>query len=576
MLRKDEVMKIRVSIKLKLIIPVAMIFIIFAVSLAVFVYQTTSKKYISQGGSEAKSVATLIREMLDVETVEAVKNQDGDAAKYQKVLDFSNNMIEQTGAKYIYMIAEYDGKLKYFFSNNEEVAFIEDVEDTYAEPVRKALEGKPNALPYIDDSGYGKLLTAFVPIFNNKQEVIAAMGVDYDATFVSENIESVLKGIIAVFFGMLVLSLAVVYFIITRMVKQLKLVDKKLQELISSNGDLTQKIEVKNNDEIGDIGRKINELLEFIYVIVKNISNVSQNVTESIIRTKEAVNGSANEIEQVSASAEEVNAMIDESFSNITNITQVVDSVQEKLAIMSTNLSEGENLTNEIEKRATVICEEASEESKNVSNVSEQLTCSVQDKITRANDVSRIKELTAKILDVADKTSMLALNASIEAARAGEAGKGFSVVAEEISKLSEDTTVTAKEIQQISDMIVSVVAELSNESNNMINYVSDKTVGSCDKLKAVGEEYMESSRKVTEIFTNMHKQSKIIEDGMAQIFSAVNAVRDASEQCTVGVSEVAKLTVSLSENLQENKEQVKNNEEMMEKLESEVTKFVIN
>ena len=125
-------------------------------------------------------------------------------------------------------------------------------------------------------------------------------------------------------------------------------------------------------------------------------------------------------------------------------------------------------------------------------------------------------------------------------------------------------------------MIVSVVAELSNESNNMINYVSDKTVGSCDKLKAVGEEYMESSRKVTEIFTNMHKQSKIIEDGMAQIFSAVNAVRDASEQCTVGVSEVAKLTVSLSENLQENKEQVKNNEEMMEKLESEVTKFVIN
>ncbi len=568
-------MKMRVSIKEKLLIPVALIFIIFAVSLACFVYKASSKKYISQGVGEAASVATLIQSALDTDIVEAVKQQDEDTKNYQLLLEFANKMIGQTGAKYIYMIADYDGVQKYFFSNDEEVSYTKDVEEGYLEQVKSVYEGKVSALPYIDNTGHEKLLTAFVPIFNEKQEVTAVMGVDYDAEFISQNMVSLLKGIIGVAVVMLVVSLLVVYFIISMMVKQLKTVDQKLQELISSNGDLTQKIVLKNNDEIGDIGTKINQLLEFIYVIVKNITGVSQVVAGSIEKTKYAVDGSAKEIEMVSASAEEVNAMIDESFNNIANITDVVDTVKKELSVMCTDLGEGEQLIGEIKERATVICEEAVQDSQSINEISNKLTQSMQEKIERANDVDKIKELTAKILDVANKTSMLALNASIEAARAGEAGRGFSVVAEEISKLAKDTMVTAQEIQQISDMIVTAVDELSTESNNMLNYVSDKTIGSCDKLRTVGEEYMESSQKVTEIFAKMYNQSKVIEDEMKEIYNAINVVRDVSEQCTLGVGEVTNATVNLSANLQENKKQVENNEEMMEKLEAEITKFVV-
>lgn len=568
-------MKVRLSIKLRLVMSVTLMFVVFSVVLAFSVYKMSSEKYVQQGGNEAASVASLIKDMYDLETVEAVKNQDGDKAKYQYVLDFSNKLVEETGAKYIYMIAQYDGVYKYFFSNNEESAFLEDLEESYFDLVEPAFDGKVSVMPYIDDSGYGKLITAFVPLYNSKGEIMAVLGIDYDAEFVQKNINEVLRRIILIAIIILLASIAFVYVIINKIVKQLKRVDAKLQELISSNGDLTKKIDVKRNDEVGDICNKINQLLEYIYVLIKNITNVSKSVRASIEKTKQSVDESVGELEGVSASAEEVNAMFEENYSSIEDITSIIDVVKEQLTTIATDLSNGKKLTGEVKGRANDICEEAISESDLIAKESERLTVSVQEKIRRAGNVEKINELTEKIIDVANKTSMLALNASIEAARAGEAGRGFSVVAEEISKLAEDTTVTAKGIKQISEMIVSVVEELASESENMVNYVSEKTVGTYEKLKAVGEEYLENSERITEIFEKMNAQSNYIENNMSEVVDAVNAIREATKECTAGVGEVTNLTVSLTMGSHENKEQVTHNEEMMDLLEAELGKFII-
>lgn len=568
-------MKFRLSIKLRLVVSVTLMFIIFSIVLASSVYKMSSEKYVQQGGNEAVSVASLIKDMYDLQIVEAVKDQDGDKAKYQYVLDFSNKLIEETGAKYIYMIAKYDGVYKYFFSNNEESAFLEDLEESYFDLVEPAFQGNASVMPYMDDSGYGKLITAFVPLYNSKGEVMAVLGIDYDAEFVQKNINEVLHRIVLIAIIILLASIVVVYFIINKMVKQLKQVDVKLQELISSNGDLTKKIDVKRNDEIGDICNRINQLLEYIYVLIKNITDVSKSVRSSIEKTKKSVDGSVSELESVSSSAEEVNAMIEENYSSIEDITNIIDLVKEQLTTISTDLSNGKNLTGEVKERANDICEEAVRESELIEKDSERLTVSVQEKIRQASNVEKINELTEKIIDVADKTSMLALNASIEAARAGEAGRGFSVVAEEISKLAEDTTVTAKGIKQISEMIVSVVEELASESESMVGYVSEKTVGAYEKLKTVGEDYLKNSERITEIFEKMNAQSTNIENSMTEVVDAVNAICEATKECTAGVGEVTNLTVSLTMNSQDNKEQVKHNEDMMDLLETELNKFII-
>ncbi len=568
-------MKIRLGIGKKLLIPIMVVFLVFSIILSLVMKKMLNEKFILQGANEAEAVVSLISENMDAEKVELIKDIGKQEEAYQDMYEYCNLMIERTGAKYIYIVGDFEGTYQYFFSNNEETSFIEPLEDIYISEMEPVFAGEKYVTPYIDDSGYGKLISAYVPIYDTEGNVTAVLGVDYDAEFVAENIQSIVK-VLYLSIAAIVISIFIcVFCIIQRMVKQLLLVDNKLDELISSNGDLTKTIDIKSDDEIGDIGKKINSLLGYILDVIKNISSVSDKMKQSIQETRTSVHDSANELSDVSAATQEINAMIEESYSNIENITSVIDSMRELLDSVYVSIGDGKKMTESIKEKAVTVCEDAKKDGVEVRQTSEQLAASVQEKIGQANEVEKINVLTAKILDVANKTSMLALNASIEAARAGEAGRGFSVVAEEISKLSDDTTKTAKEIQQISNMIVNVVEALSTEAENIMNYVSDKTAAGYERLCEVGEDYVESSEQVTKFFESMNGQSMEIESGMEDIVDAIQMIHNAVKECALGICQVAQNTSTLNENMHSNLHQVEGNEEMMESLKSEVSKFII-
>lgn len=568
-------MKFRLGIEKKMLIAVLMVFLMFSLTVSFVIYNISSKKFIQQGGREAFSVASLISSRIDTDAMESLEEPEGNKENYEKILNLTKEMISQTGAKYIYIIGNFNGKYKYFFSNDQETLKIQDLEEDYCNQVARVFKGEKLYLPYIDDSSYGKLITAFVPICDDNGQVKAALGVDYSADSIYNNLQEIIKDIALTGFVMLIISMIIIYFIIRRMMKQLTKVDNKLQELVSSNGDLTQKIEVVCNDEIGDIGNKINDLLEYINTVIKNISLVSNKMEASIEKTKITVKDSVDDLSGVTSSTEETNAMIEETYSNIESITVIIDEMKDLLGHVYIDLESGKELIEGISKRAAEICEDAKAQSGDIKQTSEDLKESVHDKIDKAGKVEKIRELTRKILDIADETSMLALNASIEAARAGESGRGFSVVAEEISKLSEDTTNTAREIQEISDTIISVVEDLSKEAGNMMDYVSEKTVGSYEKLQEVGEEYAESSEKVTKFFENVTQQSGELEGNMSKIVEAIKIIHDASGECAAGAEEVSKLASDLTENLHINEQQAEENEKMMKDLKREVSKFII-
>lgn len=568
-------MKIKLGIGKKLLIPVMLMFLLFSILLCIVIYNVSQAKFIKQGGNEAASVASMIGFVLSQENVEAILQQGNDEAEYKKIFELSEQMVESTGATYIYMVADYDGAYKYFFANNEEESFIEDLEEEYCSEVKPVFEGKTIVPPFIDVSEYGKLMTAWVPVKNQKGEVIAALGVDYDAEYVYQNIMGLIQKVVILAGIMLILFSVIVTLIVRRMVKQLKCVDRKLEELVSSNGDLTQKIEVKGNDEISHISTKINNLLEYIHEVIRSISNVTDNMSDSIQNSRKLVDISVSDLEDVSASTEEVNAMIEETYSNIQMITSVVDMEKDLLQDVYNDISHGKDLMEDIRKRANVISQEAQGAGSEIEETTERMSTSVKDKITKANEVKKINELTKKILDIADNTSMLSLNASIEAARAGDAGKGFSVVAMEISKLSEDTTTTAMEIQQISETIITVVEELSTEAGNMMDYIADETLGSYERLCKVGGEYADSSEKAYQFFDSMNHKSAKMEKGMQDIADAIGIIYEDSRECALGVEGVAKRTASLKNTFDATDEQTGENEKMMERLQNEVGKFVI-
>ncbi|SET15271.1 methyl-accepting chemotaxis protein [[Clostridium] polysaccharolyticum] len=569
-------MKIRISIRKKLMIPVLLMFLLFSVSLSVMIYHISRDKFIKQGQNEAISVASLIGHMIAPEEVEAIMQSEKEEACYEKIFKFAEQMIEKTGATYIYMVGDYNGTYKYFFANNEETSFYQDLEPEYYREVELALQGKAYATSTIDVSQYGKLITAWIPVVNKEGTVVAALGIDYDVEYICKEISSMLQKIAVLTAVMLFISFIIIYLIIRQMCRQLKRVDNKLEELVSSNGDLTKKIEIAGNDEISDISQKINHLLEYIQEVIKNIAGVTSQMSNSVQNNRKLVSGSVCDLKQVSASTQEVNAMMEETYANTKTITSVVDVEKELLSNIYNDIYDGKGLMEEIKCRAAAISKKAEGKGAELEEMAQKMSASVNEKISKANEVEKINELSKKILEVANKTGMLSLNASIEAARAGEAGKGFSVVAKEISKLSEDTMNTAKEIQQISDMIILVVEELAKEAGNMMDYISQKTLASYNTLREVGTDYVDSSEKAYSFFEGMHDKSVKMEQGMTGIVDSVKVIYENAKQCAEGMEEVSRLTVNLQENVNETEHQAEENEKMMSDLETEVSKFIID
>lgn len=568
-------MKIRLGIGKKILIPVMILFLLFTILLSISVHYVTQEKFVKQGGEEAVAVASLVGYGMDVENIECILQIGGNEEGYKKLMNTANDLIDKTGAMYIYMVTEKNGTYQYFFQNDKEKQIYQDLEPEYIEEVEPVFDGKSYVSHSIEESQWGKILTAWVPVCNKSGRVIAALGVDYNADYISKNIQGVVNVILSLAFAMILIVFLVICLIVRRMAKQLKEVDGKLKELVSSNGDLTKQIAIQGNDEISDISSKINDLLEYIQQVIKNISNVTYRMTESIHKTRTLVKKSGSDLVEVSASVEEVNAMMEETYSNVETITEVVEQMKKLLQDIYKEIAEGKMLMGNIRQRAIQIKTNAQKEKAELEGCSDTLNASVRGKIERANEVIKIKELTKKILDVAKKTSMLSLNASIEAARAGEAGNGFGVVAEQISGLSEHITDAAKEIQKISDTIIGAVEELSQEAVTLVDFVSDRTASSFNKLCNAGSDYAESSQQVYAYFEKMHHQSEKMEKGMADIVEAINFIYHASKECAMGMNEVSKRTQDLKDNMQGNEHQSESNESMMEDLEREVNKFII-
>lgn len=460
----------------------------------------------------------------------------------------------------------------------EGLSEYKEVYDEYSSKIQSILSGDSSSMDdffELTAEGNDGITTKLENAADNLNALISAQVSSASDELNSQYSLSV-KAFSAILVVMIIMGVAITLMIFA-IIRPLKSASSQLNNMIEdiedNNGNLTARINVMSDDEIGILVDGINIFIEKLQLIMKDI-----NVQSEVLRTSSDnmnlqvadVNNNANEVsaamQQMADSMQEVSATVEQINAGADNIFEAIVNVNEQI-------EQGNKITGDIQNKSVKYMQDTNRgrEAANamVQNIREGLTGSIEN----SRQVERIQQLTDDILNISSQTNMLALNASIEAARAGEAGRGFAVVAEQIRNLADESRNIANNIQEISLIVTESVSALTGDSQRLIDYVDESILADYEKFSGITNDYRNDASRVNDILKNFAENARILKNTMAEMNSGISDISTTIDESTKGINEAADGVSGIVNSIDDIEKEAENNIIIGQKLQGYVQVF---
>lgn len=324
-----------------------------------------------------------------------------------------------------------------------------------------------------------------------------------------------------------------------------------IDDINRNNGNLQARITTRTRSELSILVGGMNDFLATLQNIIDKVSVSAKALADSNDQIVSMVDTANTNITESSAAMEELSANMEAVANTSEDIQNTIGGVKEQVDVLWQEADQGSRKAVEVSEEAREmkkhIVEVKSFTVQKVGEISELLNRSIKN----SEKVSKINTLSETIMNIANETTLLSLNASIEAARAGEAGRGFAVVAGEINSLANNSQETAKNIQHINQEVIDTVHEMADNTSEVLEYINKYVLKDDDQFVAAMDEYVTNMEEFYTILHNFSTSSKGLNDSMAEIIDSVDCITNAVGEGSTAVDISAGNASSLVEKMNE-------------------------
>lgn len=520
---------------------------------------------------------------------ELIETKDDTSRFYKNTHQNLLALKKHTDCTYLYTLSTKDGKnFSYVIDASDE--FYSDEVEKIGTPVdvtedineiTKAITERtivPTEMYFTEEWGW--IISFYGPIINSQDKVIGVVACDFLVADFLSQIKKValLIGIASVIFLVVFVIVQAIY--LSYFFNKLNDVTKAMNNIATGESDLTARIQVLNDNELGQLSKACNTVMEKLQSMIHTVKESVSGLQEKSSALHSNSETTLNKIATIKEDVSDIDNQVENQNSLATTVSQNVQNLHNVIDSLTNNISEQTNAISQSSTAIEEITANIDSITKNINSMSTEYESIVKD----AKEGKRLQDLVKKqveeieekaadlqnanviITNISAQTNLLAMNAAIEAAHAGKAGVGFSVVAGEIRALAINSN---KQTESIGLMLSNIneavkgIVEVSGESaqsfdrlgqrisnmENMLeqirNGINEQNLGAQNILEMM-QIIDSSARTIISESEEMAQDSDYVQSSMKELHASAESILENTHQMVDNLNDVKNCAVVAS------------------------------